>query len=607
MRKVIIILMIAGAGLLAGCQDYFLQKPDTTGTYDLPTIYSSRENAFTILVNLYSGSLRHGWPGSTGVNHGVLGELSGERSRGYNWEGSYEITSYGLSPIYKEYYVNNGADNYQDGYRKIRACWLLIENVDAVPDMDQAEKDLWKAEAYGLIAFRYMGMFYRYGGVPKVEKAFDPAAGENMNLPRMTLQETLDYTLELLQKAYDGLPTGDRPAAEKGRLTRGAVLAMKARLLIFAARPLFNSATPYRALSGNNNLISFGEEDPNRWTEARDANIEVLTWANSNGYRLLKQAAEGVANTFEQAVTDYGNATSQPSNPEALLQLKQDSWDNTLFVNLHGSASLVGGYSGDGYVNDLNGILTNMLEKYWMADGSDTSWPKVGEPARKGTDWDTRVLNLEARCRVDWLLPATGDHIAHPGNLQFSNTGVGKGLGNTGTTDNYPAAYKYGEGPRAIKFFAFRSVAWTELPIFRLAETYLNLAEAYNELGDETNALKYLNEIHLRAGLPALSAAGKDNIRQLIQRERAVELQGENHRYFDAKHWKIADIADGGLAGPMRELQFYVKSNWQNSAGMINTYWDAVTFNSFWADYMYLEPFPLDEVNKGAIIQNPGY
>jgi hypothetical protein len=607
MRKLIIILIITGAGLLAGCQDYFLQKPDTTGTYDQTTIYSSRENAFTILVSLYNASLRHGWPGSTGVNHSVLGEISGERSRGYDWEGAYQVTSTGLSPIYRENYVNNGADKYQEGFARIRACWLLIENVDAVPDMEQSEKDLWKAEAYGLIAFRYMGMFYRYGGVPKVEKAFDPAGAENMNLPRMTLQETLDYTLELLQKSYDGLPSGDRSAAEKGRLTRGAVLAMKARVLMFAARPLFNSAAPYRNLSGNNNLICFESEDASRWTDARDANLAVLNWANSNGYRLLKQAPEGEANTFEQAVTDYGNATSQPSNPEALLQLKQDSWDQTLFINLLGAYPLVAANSSDGYVNDKNGMLTNLLEKYWMRNGEDSDWPKIGAPARTGADWEARVNNLEARCLVDWLLPSTGDHIAHPGDRNFRQA-LNKPVGTSSTNDNYPNSNDYGMTGRSVKFWAFRNVAWTELPIFRLAETYLNLAEAYNELGDESNALKYLNEIHLRAGLPALSVTGKDNIRQAIQRERAVELLGENHRYFDAKHWKIADIADGGFAGPMRELQFYVKANWQQfDLGQINTYWDAVTFNSFWADYMYLEPFPLDEINKGAIIQNPGY
>lgn len=607
MKRLFYILMVAGMGLLGGCQEYFLQKPDTTGQYDLPTIYSSRENALTIYVGLHDG-LRHGWPGTTGVNHSVLGEISGERSRGYNWEGSYEITSFGLSPNKKDNYINNGADNYQDGFRRIRDCWLLIENIDKVPDMEQSEKDEWKAEAYGLIAFRYMGMFYRYGGVPKVEKAFDPAAGENMNLPRMTLEETLNFTLDLLQKAYDGLPENDRPAADKGMLTRGAVLAMKARLLQFAARPLFNSAIPYRNHGQHNNLISFGSEDPTRWEDARDANLEVLTWAGANGYRLLKQAGEGEQNTFEQAVTDYGNATSQPSNPEALLQLKVDNYDNTLFVNLNGAINVVNSAGSDNsYVNDQNGMLTNMLEKYWMADGSEPNWPKIGEPARKGSDWEARINTVEARCLVDWLLPATGDHIAHPGELNFRDETAGKSLGNSGTTNEYPRAYNWGVTGRAIKFYAFRTVAWTELPIFRLAETYLNLAEAYNELGDETNALKYLNEVHLRAGLPALSASGKDNIRSLVQRERAVELQGENHRYFDAKHWKIADIADGGLAGPMREIQFYVQNNWNNRAGLINSYYDVVTYNSFWADYMYLEPFPIDEVNKGAIIQNPGY
>lgn len=599
------ILTVAGLGAMLSCQDYFLQKPETTGTHDLTTMYSSRENAFTILVSCYRNSLIHGWPGNTGINHATFGTISGERSRGYDWQGAYKISSVGLTAIPQSSYTENGADAYNVGWQRIRACYLLIENVDKVPDMTPDEKEIWKAEAYGLIAYRYMGMFYRYGGLPKVVKAL--TADDDMTAPRMTLQQTLDFILELLQNAHDGLPAGDRPAAEKGRLTRGAVLAMKARVLQFAARPLFNSAVPYRHLGNNNNLICFGSEDPARWIAARDANLAVLEWATGNGYRLIKQAGEGFPNTFEQAVIDYGTATSQPSNEETLLQLKINSYNASLFRLLNGSYNVIAGVDGEAYNNDLFGMTTNMLEKYWMADGSEPSWPKVGDAARRGTDWETRINSVEARCRVDWIFPATDFHIAHPGNANFRDQSSGKGLANSGTADVYPMGYGYGGGPRAVKFYAFLDGAVTELPLFRLAETYLNLAEAYNESGDETNALKYLNEVHLRAGLPALAAAGKENIRKLIQRERAVELQGENFRYFDAKHWKIEDIDSGGLCGPIRELQFYRQSNWNNMAGTINTYWDFVTYNSFWADYMYLEPFPIDEVNKGAVIQNPGY
>ena len=615
MKKIIMIWMVAGLGALFSCQDYYLQKPETSGTQNLTTIYSSRDNAFAILADCYRNSLIHGWPGGNGINHGTLGTISAERSRGYDWQGAYYITTIGLSPIYRSNYVENGADNYATGWQRIRACYLLIENIDKVPDMDQSEKDIWKAEAYGLIAYRYMGMFYRYGGLPKVEKSFEP--GEEVNAPRMTLQQTLEFILnDLIQPALDGLPTGDRMGADKGRLTRGAVLAMKARVLQFAARPLFNTGAPYKYFGKNSNLICFGSADPSRWEDALQANLDVLEWAGFNNYYLIKQAPEGTKNNFTQAVEDYGKATSEPSNPEALLQYKINGYHSGLFRLLLGAVNVISGAGEDAaYNNDLFGMTTNMLEKYWAEDGSEPGWPKVGDPARSGTDWTTRINKIEARCRVDWLLPGTyypstltGDHIAHPGVVNFRDESVGKSLANNGTADKYPLSYGYGQGPRAVKFWAAnRTVPWTELPLFRLAETYLNLAEAYNELGQEANALKYLNEVHLRAGLPALSAVGKDSIRKLIQRERAVELQGENFRYFDAKHWKIADIANGGLCGPIRELQFHVMANWGNRAGMTNTYWDAVTFNSFWADYMYLEPFPIDEVNKGMVIQNPGY
>ena len=101
-------------------------------------------------------------------------------------------------------------------------------------------------------------------------------------------------------------------------MTRGAVLAIKARTLLFAARPLFNSATPYLS-GGHDDLVCFGSKSDDRWQDAIEANEAVLTWAAANNYALLNTGGAGEGNPNPKAFEDYATATSTPANREVLL------------------------------------------------------------------------------------------------------------------------------------------------------------------------------------------------------------------------------------------------------------------------------------------------
>lgn len=150
---------------------------------------------------------------------------------------------------------------------------------------------------------------------------------------------------------------------------------------------------------------------------------------------------------------------------------------------------------------------------------------------------------------------------------------------------------------------------WFEFPLYRLAEFYLNLAEAYNELGNSTKSHEYLNVIRKRAGLPDITETNKETLRKIIQREWAVEFYEENHRYFDVKHWKLDDLGNGIIGGEKKGVVFqYVAGQ---DAGW--NPWDYVSYavktvyTGYWDPSQHLEPFPIGEVNKGYIVQNPGY
>jgi len=609
MKKTIIILSAAILALATSCS-YFLEKPDTTGTVDQAAVFSSGKNAKAALMSCYRDVLRHGWPGGIGIGHCTLGAISGEVGRGYNWHGSYNIVQQGLSVTGTDG-SDAGADNYGNNWRFIRECYIVYENIDNVAELSETEKQAIKGEALALIAYRYMGMFYRYGGVPKVTKSFE--ASDDLTAGRMTIAEMVEFISGLCDDAYKFLPA-KWDAANTGRMTQGAVLAIKARTLQFAARPLFNSATPYLDNGDKNNLICFGNYDKERWKAAIDANEAVLTWASANGVTLINTGGAGEGNANPNAFDDYATATSVLSNAEIILAYKFDDnggWD--ALVNFMNCSR----YQGNNrYDTDCSGVLTNHLENYWAADGTEMSWPKLGDTApRNGSDWIANVAKIEPRALAD-IKFGGHDSRNNPGDYYWQNEGWNRGgySADKGKGDVFPNAIDSdkGCGERTKFFYKAGSRVWFEPPLFRLAETYLYLAEAYNEYGNSSKALENLNKVHNRAGLPKITETDQAKLRAIIQRECAVEFfQEGGHRYYDAKHWKLENIGNGICGGKMRMLQFNIKDDdaatWPYAASWVDTYWDAVAYEAFWSNAMYLEPFPQTEVNKGTISQNPGY
>lgn len=581
MKKIgTLVLLIVCLTANYSCQDFFLQKPDVSGTVDLDEIYSSTRNAEAALFRCYRDVLKHGWPTGIGWGHGTLGAISGEVSKGWSWHATWQICDAGLMPNPHTNALDGsaGADHFGQNWEYIRACFIVKENIDRVPDMDDTMKAYIKAEATALIAYRYMGMFYRYGGVPIVTQSFLPE--DDLEIPRATLQETLDYTLELMEEALLTLPDSWANIGGNGiyvgRLTRGAVLAMKARLLMFAARPLFNSATPYLSFDdpAHNSLICFGSADPTRWQAAIAANEAVLTWADANGYALINTGGAGTGQPNPNAADDYGTATSVLNNKEVILAYKLNEGYNQLsrYYNTSGNYPDSDNRSDSGQ----SGILTNLLEYYHDQNGNDMDWPRVGESSpRPAQNWLDNIDKVEARFRMDICAIGVGS-LSNPGISTWQHTGWGRRLVNLEINDgpssnSFPEASQvgYGAGPSTKFYYKAGSRLWFEPPLFRLAETYLNLAEAYNEAGDPTNALRNLNMVHNRAGLPAITTTDQEELRKKIWREKALEYFHENHRYYDVKHWKHPEIATNIHGGQKRELQFRVTANSGSASALI--------------------------------------
>jgi hypothetical protein len=606
MKKLIYFLL--GVEILTGitaCQKDFLQKPETTGNTTVESVFASKVTAEGAIAAAYRETLvQNLWNGRS-IDNGTLSGISGEMAYGETWATLARYVSAGFSPIA---YQNNRAqssDNFFDSFSSVRRSFIVYENIDKVPDMDAAAKENTKGEMKALVAYRSMGMFIHYGGIPLIDKVL--TTDDNLNIPRATLQQTLDYIIKTSDEATALLPN-HWEAKYTGRFTKGAAMAVKAKTLMYAARPLFNSATPYLNFGANNNLICFGSADQKRWDDAITANEAVITWAKANGYGIINTGG-GVGIPNINAFDDYGNATSTPSNKEVLLAYKLNE-GGSKFFRFYNPTRNLGSHTGNAerYLIDHYGMLSNFLPNYYKKDGTNFTWPGIGlANALPYADYAAKMEDMEPRFKAD--------NFAHgfnawnnPGNSVWTYVNISTGSNNPGGE-----AYGHGVAQSVKYYYKAGSRLWFEYPLFRLAEFYLNLAEAYNEVGNTAKALENLNVIHNRAGLPSITETNKDNLRKLIQREWAVEFYNENHRFFDVKHWKLADIGNGIMGGGMREFQFVLKKK-ENGANEDNrvaanylSYYDQQTYSAYWDPKMYLDPFPQEEIDKRVIIQNPGY
>lgn len=544
-------------------------------------IFSSAVNAQSFLFQTYRVAIPFGFPyhssnNTVHLDRSIGAALSDEVEFSIGWSPVSEMNIAGFQPAASRLMNDNFAYNYEG----IRRAFIVLENIDKVPDYSAWEKDQIKGECKALIALRYSYMFKHYGGIPLVKQRL--TIEDDIKIPRSSVEETVNYIVQLCDEAAAVLPD-TYPGPFTGRLTKGVALAIKAETLLFAASPLFNTNTPYASFS-NRELIAYASYDVNRWKLAADANKAVIDWALQNAYQIID-----TNNPFD----DYGRATSEQDNPEILLaykgQVNQNGFTRYYLPNL-------------GMFNAGNGITFNILPEFYKADGTDQTWPAPGDPKRPYSEYKQKMDQMEPRFRqMAWIW---GQYpYANPGNPKFQWRFAGEDgqtSGNATVAKLMKFTYKY-EGGNNANY----APDWI---VFRLAEFYLNYAEALNEFtANAPEAYTALNVIRDRAGLPLILPGNPNyntqaSLREAIHRERAIELFAEDHRPFDVRRWRIAE--QPGIIGG----DFYGFRYTRNAAQTAYLDYEVYKFETrFWQNKMYLTPFPQVEVNKGYLIQNPGY
>lgn len=585
MIKLLALLLVAGSSVR--CVDDFIEAPYEMGL-DLKKTFSSAKNAEGTIALAYAYMLSAGLPMFTwspprmpfATNESFM---SGENlcSMYYTYEPG--LCGNGMSATGPE--MLKGAalsdDNFTDNYVYIRHTCVVLENIDKVPDMSVEQKSTVKGEMKGLLAFRYLEMLKRYGGVPLVDRTLTMTD----RMGRATVQQTIDFILRLCRESKELL--GDHQWSNEwtGRLFKGVVLAIEAETLTYAARPLFNNTAPYLDMHPNNDLIWLGGYDEQRYRDAIKANLDVIEWGKQNGYALIN-----TGNPME----DFGTAVGTLNSREILLAFKQNS---------HGPGESDGvhvNYSPNlqGNNNDIQyrGTSYEMLKQFRKADGTEQTWPRE-TPEPYMTGYYDRAFEMEPRCKASIFFFGIDPF----GNPEDDFWSVSKGW------KMYKADPLQGVG-RNIKFwYKAGRRDWFEYPIYRMAEFYLNLAECYNELGDDVNARLWLNDIRTRGGLAKVDYTDPDVLQREIEREWSVEFYNEGQLYPHARHWKKgAEL----IGGPKHAFNFT-----KNVSGGARTPKEfdkvslvpAYTSKYAWFDKMNLSPIVQSEINKGYLVQNPGY
>jgi hypothetical protein len=417
---------------------------------------------------------------------------------------------------------DNGWLYYWDrGYQYVRKINIFLDQL-ATNKVELPEKARLIAEAKFIRAYVYFLLLERYGGVPIVDKTYK--LGETVSFTRSTIDETVAYIDKALTEAIPDLP--QKYAANDpnfGRATKDAALALRSRLFLYAASPLYSPT-----------------KDVTKWQKAADAALAVI----GRGYSLYP---------------DYKTAFNRPSGQanDELIFARNFTVANGHQAPMHNLGRRYQAYGGWWA---SNGPSQNLVDDYEMTNGiAPFTFTGSGKTVTKTLNVASGYNPQQPYANRDPRFDASVIHDESTFKGDFYEMWVasdGKTYGFDSykqSSDNPRCGYilrKFMPEDQPLNWQTIYTIPW---PLFRLGEIYLNYAEAKFELGDEATAREYLNKVRARPSVnmpPIPATVTGDALRQRIYNERRVELAFESHRFWDIRRWKIAiDIENRPLYG----------------------------------------------------------
>jgi starch-binding outer membrane protein, SusD/RagB family len=502
--------------------------------------------------------------------------------------------------------AQNPLGNYWSGtnrgkpmFQALRDCNTFLANIGKVPDLDQFERERWKGEVTFLKAYYHFILFRMYGPIPLIKVNLPISASEDqVRVSRQPVDSCVDYIVSLLDEAAANELLPDRIVgtenAELGRITKCIVKAIKAKVLVTAASPLFNGNTSYAS------LVSKGEAkgtqlfnqvyDPKKWERALTACKEAIDFCEANNYGLSTFAGNTgyTLNDTTKREMDIRTAlTNKVNNPEVI-------WPNTNSrandMQRYAMANIAP-FTSTSNPKSIIAPTIKTAEMFYSSNGvpitEDKTWDfdnrfalqTAGDADQfyiaKGEETVKLNFNREPRFYADlgfdrgiWFGNWVNNYNSNVATGLFfiqgrsGETAARQGASNYSITGYYPKKLVNIETTVAADGNITSNTVQYPWPEMRMADLYLLYAEAMNELnGPGPLVYQVINKIRARAGLASVEESwtkyskdptkyqSKQGLRDIIQRERSIELVFEGQRFWDLLRWKTAHIE---LNGPVR-------------------------------------------------------
>jgi hypothetical protein len=547
-------LALAAAGLLSACKKDYLNITPTDRILG-STVLSDSSLFENYVINRYLSIKMQDKEGEgtnpgfgRGFEYGLWSSISDE-SIYNNDDNTWVIQQGQMAP------ENTGIAGtiWGRSYRSIRECNYAVNNIDSVEMSTPLRKRLL-AELRFIRAYRYQDLIRNYGGVVLMgnkEYNLNDDLTDAALFKRSTIKESMDYAVAELTAAAADLPLNNEGTWQSGRATKGAALALKARLLLYAASPLYNAGS---------------------WQAAAAAAKEVID--------LSKYALSA----------DYSQLFLKADNNEIIFARQYAVGARHVCLEISNGANGYGGWAG-------NTPLQNMVDAYEMKNGKPITDATSGyNPQKPYENRDARfyasILYNGASYRgsiVQIYSPGGKDGKDGPSNWNSTKTGY------------YLRKFMDDNNPIDNPWDVAGLQPWIYL---RYAEVLLNYAEAQNEaVGPDGTVYDAINKIRQRTSVqqpPLAPGLSKDQMREAIRRERQVELAYEEHRFYDVRRWKIANVTENI---PAYGVDVSINSG-------VYTYTRKVALaGRLFSDKNYWLPIPRAEIlaSNKKLEQNQGY
>lgn len=494
--------------------------------------------------------------------------------------------------------------SWLDLYKSIRYCNVFLQKAEEVPFGTElidgkTMKDRMTGEAHFLRAYLYFFLVSTYGGVPLIEVPY--ALDDEFLVPRNTFAECVDFIANECDRAAELLPVS-YSGNNIGRATKGAALALKSRVLLYAASDLYHTPSIFADYS-NPELVSYTDGDQTeRWRAAKNAAKAVI---DLNEYSLFR-AAPAAGDSVAQNMVD-------------LFITKQTEEDifikffTTPMAQNFGLYTSPNGYHGWG----TNAPIGEMVDAFEMADGTKFDWNNpvhAAEPYQNReprfyatifyneAPWRNRPDDAKGLDPLNRVQTGAWERWDNATNSMVLVPGVDTRQSSIEDWNGSYTGYycrKYID-PAIDAQYVKQTVTWR---FIRYAEILLNYAEACIELGEDGEARTYINMIRKRAGLPDVTESG-DALRARYRNERRVEFAFEDHRFFDVRRWAIGPEA----YKPIHIAKVVYKLNPDKTTAARPTVTHELFEDHSWNDKAYFLPIARPEMNKNnLLVQNPGY